>query len=466
MKRKVIAHILGPGLAALVSFATFPLLAQFYSVSDLGKFSMLQLVANFSVIIFSLGLNQAYVREYYESKKKSALGFNVLVIPIIFMTSFYILFSFLNLDVSQFIFEKSFPHMNLIVFISALSYLFVQMSMHILRMEEKIARYSIFMVMPKVLVLAVSYFFFLDNEEVDFYDLLIAFVIANSAAAFFSFILNKSSITASIFSYDKFHRLNEMLKFGGPLVVGGLGFWILIAMDKIFIKEYSSFEELGLYSVAVSFTAVIALFSTIFLNIYNPLIYKWHADNVSLEKYFTVMRYMLVLCLSLWCLAGMLSWILPLVLPENLKDIEDLFIILIGGPILKLLSESTKIGFGIQRRPSLSIIAIIVACIANGVLNFYLVPLYGATGAAVASLIAFWCLFFVRTEMSARIWVSFPRSLSYVLSIVFVFLSIFIGCSHYFESYLSYIFWFMTLSLILIIFRKLILNLYSEFSTQ
>jgi O-antigen/teichoic acid export membrane protein len=44
--------------------------------------------------------------------------------------------------------------------------------------------------------------------------------------------------------------LVRMLRFGAPLIMASISGWILSSSDRFFLKHYSSFEQIGLYSIA------------------------------------------------------------------------------------------------------------------------------------------------------------------------------------------------------------------------
>ena len=94
-----------------------------------------------------------------------------------------------------------------------------------------------------------------------------------------------------------------------PLILGGLAFLGLTATDKVLLKELSDFEQLGLYSVAVSFAAAATIFQRIFSTIWAPTIYKWAAANEGLDKIYKVIRYILLVVIVLFCLAGLFYWV-------------------------------------------------------------------------------------------------------------------------------------------------------------
>lgn len=65
-----------------------------------------------------------------------------------------------------------------------------------------------------------------------------------------------------------------LCKFGIPLLPHSLSFWIKSGMDKVILTAYCGFNVNGLYSMALSFGAVYALFNTSFSNVYVPELQK------------------------------------------------------------------------------------------------------------------------------------------------------------------------------------------------
>lgn len=60
---KIIRYAIGPVGVAILGFISLPIITWFYSVEDIGKVSMLQVVSSFCILLFGLGLEQAVVRK-------------------------------------------------------------------------------------------------------------------------------------------------------------------------------------------------------------------------------------------------------------------------------------------------------------------------------------------------------------------------------------------------------------------
>ena len=70
--RTILQFTIGPMGVAFLGLITLPLMTWMVSVDSIGKLSMLQVTVSFSVLFFSLGLDQAFIREYHEANNKNA----------------------------------------------------------------------------------------------------------------------------------------------------------------------------------------------------------------------------------------------------------------------------------------------------------------------------------------------------------------------------------------------------------
>ena len=93
-------------------------------------------------------------------------------------------------------------------------------------------------------------------------------------------------------------------------------------------------------------------------------------------------------------------------------------------PLFYTLSETTVVGIGITRKSAYSMAASVIAVLVSVIGNYFLVPIYGAAGAAVSTAIAFWVFFFLRTEFSCIVWRKIPRLRLYSLTLVCLALTI------------------------------------------
>ncbi len=451
--KKIAAFALGPIAGAALGFITLPLITWFFSQEDIGRLAMLNVVTSFSTLLFSLGLDQAYVREFHETKNKPKLIKSTLLPGLILLLiSLVLLLSFDNV-ISKWLLEIDSFSLSIMVSAVVLSTFIARFLSLILRMNEKGLAYSMSQLLPKLLLILIILGYVIFQAKKDITNLLTANVTATLTVCLVYGWNTRKDWLAALKEKIDFKYLKELLDFGIPLIFGGLAFWGLTATDKIFLKELSSYDQLGLYSVSVSFAAAASIFQSIFSTVWAPTVYKWAAAGEGLEKIHKVNRYVLFVIIMLFCLVGLLSWVVTFILPNNYAAVQWLVIPCLGYPLLYTLSETTVVGIGVTRRSSFSMLAAFIAFIINAIGNYLLVPTLGATGAAISTCIAFWFFFILRTEFSIYLWKPMPRLAMYCYTTVLVagaLISSLFG-KHY--MYETMIFWALVLLSSLVVFK-------------
>ena len=414
--KKIIGYAVGPIGSGLIGLITLPMITWFYSVEDVGRISMLQVCTSFFVLLFCLGLDQAYVREYHESINKPQL-LKVVLLPslIISITVLSIVYLYDSLIVSQWLYGIASPYLSIISMSCFLVALVARYLSLILRMQEKALAFSMSQLLSKILflifVLCVVYLGF----ATDSYSLITANALS-LFAAFVVYLWNTKRDWLPFFK-EKFdwQQFKISLAFGLPLVIGGLASWGLNVMDRIFLRNMSTYAELGVYSVAMSIAGVAALFSGIFNTIWAPMVFKWLSEgNLDYKTIDDISEYVLAAIYFLVVLSGLFSWIIPIFLPQSYAEIQFIITACLLGPLLYTLSETTAVGIAIARKTKSAMLASIGAMLINLVGNYILVPEYGTKGAAAATAIAFWSFFILRTEFSKLVWRKIPVLKSYI----------------------------------------------------
>lgn len=452
--KKIATFALGPIGGAALGFVTLPIITWLFTQEDVGRLAMLNVVTSFCTLLFTLGLDQAYVREFHVTKNKPAL-FKSTLLPglVLLLIVLSVLLSFDNV-ISNWLFEIDSQLLSLLVAAVILSTFIARFLSLILRMNERGLAYSMSQLLPKLLLLLIigAYVVFSASKNIT------NLVLANVAATLLVCIVfawnTRKELLIGLKEKIEREYLRQLLSFGMPLILGGLAFWGLTATDKILLKELSDFEQLGLYSVSVSFAAAATIFQSIFSTIWAPTVYKWAAANEDLHKIHKVNRYVLLVVIVLFCLAGLLSWLVTLILPKEYNAVQWVLISCLGFPLLYTLSETTVIGIGITRRSGFSMLAVMVAFIVNVIGNWWLIPFWGAAGAAVSTCGAFWVFLFLRTEFSIYLWKAMPRLELYGYSLLLVVAAI--VNTLYGEEYKLHLmfFWSLVLLSVFIFFKQ------------
>lgn len=407
--RKILQFTIGPVCAAGIAFITLPVLAWLFSPEDIGRITLLQVAISFSFVFGGMALEQAYAREFYEHSDRAAL-LKVTFIPGFLFTLIVVsMLLFVGVDVSELLFGLHDFTSVILVYVCVLANFIVAYSSLIFRMSERALAYSLINLSAKGLFLfsvLMVYFFEFSNS----FHILIGLHSLSVVVTMFAAIwLARKEWLAALHAPFLYQQLFGYIRFSLPLVFGGGAYWGLQAVDRISIRWWSDFEQLGIFSVAVSFAGVAVLFQSIFTTVWVPYIYRWNAEGLDVKKLNQVTEHVLAAVVIIYSLVGAFSWLISYLLPEKYSMVSYIITACMGAPLLYMLSETTVVGLHLTRKTFFAMLAPLLALLVNMVLNYILVPNYGAPGAAAATNVAFFVFFFLRTEFSAIFWRQFPR---------------------------------------------------------
>tara|TARA_B100000927_G_C16438112_1_gene458521 strand:- start:57 stop:1472 length:1416 start_codon:yes stop_codon:yes gene_type:complete len=425
--KKVLAFSIGPISGAVLGLITLPIIAWYFSPEDIGRLTMLTVTISFSLLLFSLGLDQAYVREFHEVKDKPSLLKGVFLPGFILLTFSLVLLLLIPISISKLLFDIESSLLSTLIICGILLSFISRFLSLILRMQERGLAFSMSQLLPKLFFLLLILSFLLFNVPSVFENLLIANILS-LFAVFIIFVWNTRAewMSAMKSLIDK-SKQKQMINYALPLIGSGLAFWGLTAIDKFFLRSLSSLSELGIYSVAVTFAGVALVFQSIFSTIWVPTVYKWIAEKVDLKKIKNIMDLVALAIILIWSVAGIFSWAVAYILPADYENVQHILLLAIAYPLLYSLAESTGVGIGIERKTMFALLATVVALVVNVICNWFLIPIYGAAGAAMGSAVAFSIFFIIRTEASSRLWMSFERHRMYIFIIMLLTLSLFVN---------------------------------------
>jgi O-antigen/teichoic acid export membrane protein len=188
--------------------------------------------------------------------------------------------------------------------------------------------------------------------------------------------------------------LRQMNRFGMPLVPAALALWAINFIDRLFIAQFKSQAEVGIYSMAVRVASVIVFLMTAFQLAWPAFAYSIRDDGEAKRTYAFVLTYLLfVTCWISLALGALAPWIVDVLgTPKFARAAEAV-------PLLAFATAAYSgysvlaIGIGRARQTQFNWIVSGAAAVVNIVLNVILIPPYGMIGAAIATLVAYAALF-------------------------------------------------------------------------
>lgn len=426
-KKTILGYALGPIGSGFLGLITLPIITWFYSAEDVGRISMLQVFTSFSILFFCLGLDQAYVREYYESNNKPLLLKTVVFPSLILCVSILTLLCICNpYLISYWLYDINSVYLSVITIVCFIIALLSRFLSLILRMQERALAFSMSQLLPKILLLLFILFTVWFEYSRNAYNLLTA----NTLSLCFAFLIYAWNtrvdwLPAIRLKIDKEH-LKSYLLFGLPLIVGGLASWGVNTADRLFLRTMASYAELGVYSVAMSLAGVATIIAGIFNTIWAPMVFKWvNSGDIDYKKIDQISEYVLAAIYLAVVISGLFSWVIPYFLPPEYEKVQVLITICLIGPLFYTLSETTAVGIAIARKTKLSMYASICALFIAVIGNYLLIPLLGVAGAAISLAVSFWVFYIVRTEFAKIVWRKIPVKKSYLVTFSLLVMAIF-----------------------------------------
>ena len=452
--QKILAFGLGPIGASILGIAAVPMVAWYFTPEDIGRITMLQVAISFCLLLLSLGLDQAYVREYYKEKNKPELLFNTLMPGLLAMLIFLTPFLFGPSALSLMLFDIDSDLVGVSIFFMLLGSFLSRFLSLVLRLEERGIAFSLSQILPKLVFLIVVGSYALLSLKADFLKLVGAHFVSINLILIILLINTRKEWISSLRQKFKSNKLKNMLVFSVPLLLSGIAYWGLTSVDKIFIRKLSTFNELGIYAIAVNFAAVATIFQGIFGLLWSPWIYKIEAEGKLTHNLISqAQRKTTLIAVLIFCFVGLFSWSIDWLLPPTYNEAKYILVACIGLPIFYTLSEVTGIGVGVTKKTIIFMWATFGTLFICLALNYLMVQIYGASGAAVSTCISLWLFFVLKTELSSYLWISFSRFYIYLLPTICL-LSAVLMALKLIEYKYSILLWALILIASLLIYKK------------
>ena len=184
--------------------------------------------------------------------------------------------------------------------------------------------------------------------------------------------------------------LRAMNRFGLPLVPTALFLWTTSFSDRFFLVKLADATEVGLYSVGVRIASAMVLLLTAFRLAWPAFAYSIEDDDEARRTYAFVLTYLTVLASWTALGLGLLSpWLVELLAADAFAPASRVVAPLAFAAVAFGAYIVIAIGLGRARRTQFNWAVTGVAAGVNAALNLLLIPPYGMTGAAAATVAAY-----------------------------------------------------------------------------
>ncbi len=190
----------------------------------------------------------------------------------------------------------------------------------------------------------------------------------------------------------RFARAKVLLKDSWPLILSGLAIMVYMRIDQIMLGQMLGDESVGIYSAAVRISEIwyfipIAIVASVFPSIIEA---KKQDEAIYYKRLQNLYDMMVMLALSLALLMTFLSdWVVTLLFGNAYQQSGPVLAIHIWAGIFVFLGVASGKWFLIEGLQRYTFYRTLLGAIVNVGLNLLMIPKFGVTGAAYATVISY-----------------------------------------------------------------------------
>lgn len=398
------------GLATVIprmlSFLLVPLYTTAGVLGSVADYGTVSLIFSWFVlfnVLLSYGMETAFFRFFYkENDSKKVEG--TAAIALIFTSLVFVILSFFGQNQLATLLDIQESHFSLVAKILALDALAV-IPFAWLRANGKAMRYAIIKIINVALSLSLNVFFLLELKNWVKSDSWYDFAIRHQFEINYIFVANLIASSITLLLLLPFYRscsyrfdlklLRSMLGYAWPILIAGLAFAINETFDRILLDKLlpddQSDIQIGMYSACYKLAIFMTLFGTAFRLGIEPFYFKQAKQENPQQQYAQILEVFVIIgSVILLSVAVFADFIKPFIVRSE-SYWEAMWIV----PIILLANfflgiyHNLSVWYKITDRTNYGLMFSIIGAIITLGLNFWLIPIIGFKGSALATLSAY-----------------------------------------------------------------------------
>ncbi|MBO4920034.1 MAG: oligosaccharide flippase family protein [Erysipelotrichaceae bacterium] len=403
---KLLKHFFNVGLGTLInillSFFTTPILTRIIDPASSGKLTIFNTRVGILTSLFYFGLNEALLRFFFSYEKeedkrgllKLCFLFPVFVLLAVFSVS---LFLFLNgwirIDYSLVFF--------VLMFLCIFFTVWERMSNEMLQNVLDSSTYSLASIIKKAVYCIGTIVLISGFKENQFFLLALLTTVSVMISALIG--------TAATRKYWKFSDIGypenkmEIFRYSLPMYIYFAIYSLFDSADKLFIEQYCTDYEIGIYGTAFSLVGVYSVFQMAFKAIWRPIQTRHYTENPDDMTFIQKgNRYITILMFFVGINTIMFKDVICLILGPSYRSGAQLIPFLVFNPILNTMIWTVTSGIEISRKSYLNVIIIVASLAVLSAGSLLLIPLMGIKGSGIAVAAAMIVQYYLTLYFSNR----------------------------------------------------------------
>lgn len=451
--KRYLSFSLGIWVRPLILFITTPVITWLLSPAEFGKSMMYSTFYTILQWIILLGTPNAFMRFFPQKSEneKPILLWSSMYFPLmLWILTTVILFIFKR-SINTFLIGSEGSGIHVVLCLSLLVGILQSFSLNLVRMKGKGLVYSLLLIVESVSYSAFAIVFatFVNRT---FLSLIYAQLFSNFLAFICGVIFERNYWFP--IRIDIKNSL-EIIKFSYPYTIIGLS-WLLFGWtDRIVLRMFVSFSEIGLYSAAFKLVSVMNMFSSGFTTLWFPYAYERFEKRSKPENELVFARALDFVSFGMFLLGFLilaLKDVIFLVFARDYRSAASVSPFLLLSPIMISLEVIIGRGIDFVKKTNWFVVIYLSATAVNVLGNFVLIPFVGAKGAAISTGLSAVFLFAFENVVSHKLYpINYNTRRVYVMVMVFVVIAL--VCT-FFGAILSALFGLFGLAMTAFFYRR------------
>ena len=393
LSKNMAIYGLGDVAISIVNFFLLGLYVKYLSAEDYGVLGLLGSVEVIAKIVFRFGLDGSFMRFFYDAEtdeERQRLASTIFFFLLALNGAVLLgLFGLAPLVASKMFGDPAQSRALRLVLLNTFAIGFTFLPFHVLRMEGRSATFSLLTLARSVMTVALRLVLVIGFQMrvvgVVLADVMVTTALMIVLARWFAPLIRPVFSGAT---------LRKALAFGAPRVPHAAAQQVMAVADKPILTLFTSVQNIGVYSMAVSFGLTQKLFLSAFESAWAPFYYATMREPDAQQVFRTVATYgvavLALLTAGLSAIGRDVAAAMThgfFIAPDDprWRAVGSIITWTAVGVLLQGVYLLTSIGLNITKRTQYYPIATIAAAATNVVLNFVLVPRVGIVGAGWAN---------------------------------------------------------------------------------
>lgn len=402
-----VVYGLGAVLAKGMAFFTLPLYTRIFSPADYGTITMLTTIASLLSAFLVMGMDSAQSFYFFEQKSNGLKAQAKVVSSILQWRLLWgtgiVGVALIGVPLwNRWFFSEE---LGFAVFVAAFcGALFAQIlsqSIEIFRLLYRPWSYTSVTLGQTVFSVVFAVFLIVELRQ-GVFGFFVGSALASLLLACISWFFVREYVDFSMLHTIWWPRL---LKFGAPLLPGGLAFYIMSTADRWFIQHYHDATALGLYAIAAKFALLMALLIETFRKAWWPIAMDaMHSEDGPQTFRMIARLFMGVGVAAVIGLTFIAPWLIRLLTTPDYFSAWKMTGILAWQSLFYGFFLIGSAGIWKAEKTWITSLLMTSFAILNIILNYILVPPYAGIGAALATAITFLLWTLASMWLSERFW--------------------------------------------------------------